>query len=105
MVKPKNGATAAAVTEDATEQDGLFPEPKMIEGPGRYRVFETLEGGWVVARAGPLCARCQGCGCGEQAEPIQLPPVVIQVAKARMNGDAGGGPGLMAMLRAVTGRG
>lgn len=81
-----------------------FPtDPKLIEGPGRYRVFETIDGGWVVARAGPICDRCAECGCGEQADPITIPGLVIQVARQRMNGDGHGG--LMAMLKAVTGRG
>jgi hypothetical protein len=96
----QDDAAPAAVDPD---QAALFPEPKLIEGPGRYRVFETLDGGWVVARAGPVCARCESCGCGEQAEPITVPALVIQVARQRMNGDGYGG--LMTMLKKVTGRG
>jgi len=79
------------------------PVPDVIEGPGRYRVYSAPDGGWVIARAGPLCDRCAGCGCGEQGDPITIPALVIQVARQRLGN--GGGPGLMAMLKAVTGRG
>lgn len=77
--------------------------PDVIEGPGRYRVYLAPDGGGVIARAGPLCDRCAGCGCGEQGDPITIPALVIQIARQRMGN--GGGPGLMAMLKAVTGRG
>lgn len=100
MASRKNGAAPAAADAD---EAAPAPVPDVIEGPGRYRVFAGPEGSWVIARAGPLCDRCAGCGCGEQGEPITIPGLVIQVARQRMNGD--GGPGLMAMLKAVTGRG
>lgn len=47
------------------------PGPGEIES-GRYRLFEA-PGGLVLARAVNTCDRCQGCGCGEQAEPMPLP--------------------------------
>jgi len=72
-------------------------EPPVLEY-GRYRVFETPDGGWVVARAVGTCDTCQGCGCGDQADPIQIPAMVISMAKAQ-------GGGLLGKLKAMTGRG
>lgn len=71
------------------------------EGPtvleyGRYRVFEAPDGGWVVARAVDTCERCQGCGCGDQAEVINVPAMVIRMARAQ-------GPGLLGKLKAMRG--
>lgn len=48
-------------------------QPQLIEGPGRYAVYEAPDGDWVLARATGLCETCRGCGCGEQAEPVPLP--------------------------------
>lgn len=45
---------------------------------GRYAVFVTPDGGWVIATAGPLCDRCQGCGCGEAyRDPLPVPAMVV----------------------------
>lgn len=57
-------------------------QPVILEA-GRYRVFQAPDGGWVVARAVGTCERCQGCGCGTQAEPIQIPALVIKLALAQ----------------------
>ena len=46
-------------------------EPEVVEY-GRYRMF-TAPDGLVLARAVDTCERCQGCGCGTQAEPLALP--------------------------------
>jgi hypothetical protein len=74
-------------------------EPTVLEF-GRYRVFESPDGGWVIARAAATCDRCQSCGCGEQVDPIQVPAMVIAMAKQ------GGGLGkIKAGLKAVTGHG
>ena len=70
-------------------------EPVVLEY-GRYRLFETPDGGWVVARAVETCETCQNCGCGEQADPIMVPAMVIKMAR---NG------GTMGKLKAVFGRG
>lgn len=78
-------------------ENGSGPEPKVIEGPGRYKVFQTPDGGWLIARAGPLCERCENCGCGEQGDPVVLPPMVVQMAT-----QAGRGR-LMAALKAAKG--
>ena len=74
-------------------------EPDVLEY-GRYRVFETPDGGWVIARAAATCDRCQSCGCGEQADPISVPGMIVAMAKQ------GGGMGrLKAGLKGLTGRG
>lgn len=52
-----------------TESNGQ--EPQIVEH-GRYRMY-AADDGLVLARAVDTCERCQGCGCGEQAEPIPLP--------------------------------
>ena len=70
-------------------------EPVVIEY-GRYRLFESPDGGWVVARAVETCETCQSCGCGEQAEPIMIPGMVVKMARAQQ-----GGGGLLAKFRAV----
>lgn len=68
-------------------------QPVVLE-LGRYRVFQAPDGGWVVARAVDTCERCQGCGCGTQAEPIAIPAMVIKVATMQ-------GAGLADKLRAL----
>lgn len=62
-------------------------EPRVIEGPGRYIVREAPDGGWVVGRATGLCKNCTGCGCGEQAELIQVPGMVIALVKRQGAGN------------------
>lgn len=79
-----------------TEANG---KPPVIEGPGRYVVYAAPDGGWVIARAIGICERCEGCGCGEQAEPIQVPGLVISMAQSQGKGK------LLGMLKAATGRG
>jgi hypothetical protein len=74
-------------------------EPVVLEY-GRYRLFESPDGGWVVARAVGTCETCQNCGCGEQAEPIMIPAMVVKMARAQQNGG-----GLLSKFRAVTGLG
>jgi hypothetical protein len=73
--------------------------PPVIEGPGRYVVYQAPDGGWVVARAVGICETCQACGCGEQAEAIQVPALIISMASKSGNGR------LMGMLSRVAGRG
>ena len=77
------------------EAAGLDEGPKVLEY-GRYRVFEAPDGGWVVARAVDTCETCQGCGCGDQADPIMVPAMVIRMARAQ-------GPGLLGKLKAMRG--
>lgn len=80
-----------------SEQNGQEQaRPPVIEGPGRYVVYLAPDGGWVVARALGICETCEGCGCGEQADPIQIPAMVIRMAQAQ-------GKGLLGKLKAATG--
>jgi hypothetical protein len=73
--------------------------PEVLEF-GRYRVFETPDGGWLLARARGTCETCQGCGCGEQADPIQVPAMFVAMAKS------GGGLGaLKARIKGAVSRG
>lgn len=74
-------------------------EPQVLEY-GRYRVFEAPDGGWVIARAAATCETCQSCGCGERIDPIQVPAMIIAMARS-----GGGLARAKAMLRGVTGRG
>lgn len=73
--------------------------PQVIEGPGRYAVYQSPDGGWVVARAVDICDTCRSCGCGEQADPIQIPAMVIKLAMSQGNGS------LMRMLGKAARRG
>jgi hypothetical protein len=54
--------------------------PPVIEGPGRYIVHQAPDGGWRIDRTTGLCDRCLECGCGERAEPIMVPAMVISIA-------------------------
>lgn len=83
------------MTEPQAQQQ---PEP--IER-GRYAVYETPDGGWVVARS-TTCDECKDHGCGEKGDPIPIPAIVIALAKQAQNG---GGISPLKMLKAVTGRG
>ena len=88
---------AKAAAQPAAEAAAAAARPPVIEGPGRYCVYEAPDGGWVIARAVGICDSCQGCGCGEQAEPVQIPAMVIQIAKSQGRGK------LLGMLKAVRG--
>ena len=89
------GRVMAEGSEQATLDEAAAGQPAVLEY-GRYKVFQAPDGGWVVARAVDTCQRCQGCGCGDQAEPIHIPAMVIRMAKAQ-------GPGLLGKLRAMKG--
>ena len=78
-----------------TEVQETSAEPAVLEY-GRYRLFEAPDGGWVVARAVETCETCQNCGCGEQADPIVVPGMVVKMARSG---------GAMQKLKAVMGRG
>lgn len=66
-----NGQRPGELDGQADELDGQEELAPVVE-VGRYRLFQT-EGGLVLARAVDTCERCQGCGCGQQAEPLALP--------------------------------
>ena len=84
---------AGLVQDELTEQAPAGP--RVLEY-GRYRVGEGADGGWMIARAVDTCERCQSCGCGDQAEVINVPAMVIRMARAQ-------GPGLLGKLRAMRG--
>jgi hypothetical protein len=70
---------------------------------GRYAVYSASDGGLVIARAGGICDTCANCGCGEQADPITVPAMLVALAK---NAAAGGKmPGFGAIRKAVMARG
>lgn len=56
----------------AQELDGQAGDLAPVVERGRYAVYAE-ESGLVLARAVDTCERCQGCGCGTQAEPMALP--------------------------------
>lgn len=62
---------AAELDGQADELAGQQEIAPVVEH-GRYRLFQT-DGGLVLARAVNTCERCQGCGCGQQADPLPLP--------------------------------
>ena len=69
---------------------------------GRYAVYDDGGGGLVIARASGICDTCAGCGCGEQADPITVPAMLVALAR---NAAAGGKmPGLGAIRKAVMAR-
>jgi hypothetical protein len=57
---------------ETSETNGQAPAAPVVVEQGRYKMFEA-PGGLVLARAVNTCDRCQGCGCGDQAEPLELP--------------------------------
>jgi hypothetical protein len=70
----------------------MTAEPQTETGPevleaGRYRVVST-------------CETCQACGCGEQADPIQIPAMLIAMAK-----QGGGMSRIKEGLKGLVGRG
>ena len=81
----------------AAEQ--VAAEPELLEG-GRYKVFQDPAGAWVIARAVNTCESCAACGCGEQADPITVPAMLIAMARQ------GGGLGrIREGLKGLVGRG
>lgn len=75
-------------------------QPEPLER-GRYAVFETPDGGMAIARSGPLCDTCANCGCGDQADPIIVPAMAVQLWRAQQNGDLGGIGKLRAAAKAM----
>jgi hypothetical protein len=50
--------------------------PALLER-ARHAITGMPDGSWVITRAGPLCERCESCGCGEQQEPITVPSFAV----------------------------
>jgi hypothetical protein len=86
-------ADTAALLAAAAAAAAETGEPVILEA-GRYRLYQAPDGAWVVARAVGLCETCQGCGCGDQAGPIQIPALVIKLALTP-------GGGLLDKLKAI----
>ena len=59
-------------------QENTAEVPSLLER-GRHAITGMPDGSWVITRAGPLCERCAGCGCGEQQEPIQVPSFAVSM--------------------------
>ena len=89
------------MSADAEDAAAVEAGPEPVEH-ARHAVFNTPDGGMVIARAGPLCERCASCGCGEQADPIVIPPVAVTAWRAMQNGDR---VGALAKMKAMMSRG
>lgn len=71
--------------------------PVLLEH-GRYAIRQPSDGGLVIGRAVGICQRCQDCGCGDQAELIHVPAMILKIA-------SGSGGGMMLRkLRAMIGQ-
>ena len=86
-------------TEAGSSLDLQDPAPTILEGPGRYKVTEAPDGGWIIARTTGICENCRGCGCGEHAEPITVPGMIIKLVQARISAGASMNP--LEMLKAM----
>src|SRR5215469_10346638 len=77
---PHSGRDYRETMESMTTEPEIQPDtpPEPVER-GRYAVFPTPDSGWAISRAGPLCDRCTGCGCGDQADPIMVPAFVVSM--------------------------
>ena len=53
-------------------------QPVLLER-GRYANEREADGSWFILRAAPICEACQSCGCGEQADPIHLPVMIVNL--------------------------
>ena len=61
------------------------PAPEPLDRQ-RIAIFEEPTGAWVIARAGPICETCAGCGCGDPLDPITINPLFVRMIKARAEG-------------------
>ena len=65
----------------------LEQAPAAAAGPellarGRYALSRMPNRTWVITRAGPLCERCEGCGCGDQQDPITVPVLLTALLES-----------------------
>ena len=86
----------------AADVEPVAEAPEMPEGPallerGRHAITGHTDGSWTINRAGPLCERCQNCGCGAAADPIHIPAFAVSMIQ-------GGPNALPAPLRAMLGK-
>jgi len=82
----------------AEVQPEVQPELEVLER-GRYKVSE-VGGSWIIARSTDTCERCQSCGCGDRADPITVPAMLIAMARS-----GGGMSRIREGLKGLTGRG
>jgi hypothetical protein len=59
----------------------------------------------VLRHATPLCESCEACGCGEQRDPITIPPMLASIIKAHGEGRRIGVGQLRALAAMAMGRG
>jgi hypothetical protein len=81
-----------------TAEPEVQTTPEVLE-QGRYKIFDQ-GGGWLISRAVDTCETCRNCGCGTQADPIQVPGMLIAMAR-----QGGGLARLREGLKGLTGRG
>ena len=91
-------STPSATPANLPATTGSGQLAPVIEGPGRYAVYQAGDGGWAIARATGLCETCLGCGCGEQAELIEVPFLVVSMASQA------GKNNLLGTLKSLRGR-
>lgn len=85
-----------------------MPDPEMRTAPeapeaserGRYAVHAMPDGGLLISRAGPLCDRCQSCGCGEQRDPVgPISGALVKIAQMAAAGEVSMAGALKKMIR------
>lgn len=68
-------------TDEATAAAG----PELL-ARGRFALTAMPDGSLVLRHAAPLCATCEACGCGDQRDPIVVPPMLASIIKAHGEG-------------------
>ena len=67
---------------------------------GRYTVYAQEDESVVIARSGPLCDRCESCGCGEKRDPVgPISGQLVRLARSAANGETTLAGALKAMIR------
>jgi len=82
-VNDTDPAAAAPALADAVER-------------GRYAIYQTSDGGYVVARAVDLCDSCLGCDCGNRAAQLEAPGWAVKLMAG-----AGSPAGMLKAARAM----
>lgn len=54
---------------------------------GRYAVIDLPDGRMSIPWTTEPCDRCQGCGCGQQQNPLELPAAIAGIVRAKLNGE------------------
>jgi len=87
----------------AADTDSPPPAPAPAETfevleRARHALLLMPDGSGLLYRAGPLCERCETCGCGEQQPPLPVPAFAVKILRGE------GIEGLPGPLRAMLGR-